>query len=77
MVSADPDRAYAAWAVHVERCPRCDGAGELAPGHLCPGGRQLLWAWLAGEPAAPTRAWGCKSRSSGDQTRINPEPAPA
>ena len=56
MVSADPDRAYAAWAVHVERCQRCDGAGELAPGHRCPDGRQLLGAWLASEPAALTRA---------------------
>jgi hypothetical protein len=76
MVSADPDRAYAAWAVHVERCPRCDGAGELAPGHLCPSGRQLLGARLASEPAAST-ARGCRSRSSGDQTQINQEPAPA
>jgi hypothetical protein len=56
MVSADPDRAYAAWAVHVERCQRCDGAGELAPGHRCPDGRQLLGAWPASEPAALTRA---------------------
>lgn len=76
LMPTDPDRAYAAWALHAERCPGCAGAGELAPERLCPGGRRLLEAWLASEPAVSTPRR-CKSRSFGDQTRINPEPAPA
>lgn len=72
----DPDRAYAAWALHAERCPRCAGVDELTPDDLCPGGRRLLEAWLASEPTACT-ARGCRSRSFGDQTQINPEPATA
>jgi hypothetical protein len=75
-VVPDPDRAYADWALHAERCPRCAGAGELAPDDLCPGGRRLLAAWLASEPAGSTPGR-CRSRSFGDQMRINSELAPA
>lgn len=74
MMSPDPDRAYAAWAVHAERCPRCARAGELAPHHLCPRGQMLLQVWLDCERVL-SAALGGRSRSFGDQMRINPEPA--
>jgi hypothetical protein len=71
----DPDLAYASWAQHAASCGRCAASG-LDPEHLCPRGQQLLDAWLASEPAAST-APGPRSRSFGDQMRINPEAAPA